>query len=158
MAELLEVCRLHVFGSFDTEKLHQGFKYEVAFVVMLKNSAKGWESPVNLLLILPDGSTQLNQESLNLKPKEQWIEIPAGNFTMSPSMIGDIKFSLEERGNEWKEGLLIKGVVIQKKYKVENVFARDLSISLYENSQSWRWASLFERYVHKKDNPFRYFT
>lgn len=85
-------------------------------MVMLKDPSYGWEVPVNLRLITPDGTTQQHQENLMPKPRGQWIEIPAGEFRISPEKIEDIQFSLYEyNGGQWKRGLVIKGVAIRPK-------------------------------------------
>ncbi|CAL5412869.1 unnamed protein product [Camellia sinensis] len=116
VAELLNVCWLDIHGKFETANLSHGVAYEVVFVVMLKDPSYGWEVPVNLRLITPDGTTQQHQENLMQKPRGQWIEIPAGEFRMSPEKIEDIQFSLYEyNGGQWKRGLVIKGVAIRPK-------------------------------------------
>ncbi|KAM7524677.1 hypothetical protein LguiA_014579 [Lonicera macranthoides] len=58
VAELLNVCWLDINGKFDTSKLTPGTLYEVVFVVMLRIISYGWEFPVNLRLIFPDGTKQ----------------------------------------------------------------------------------------------------
>ncbi|KAK2969261.1 hypothetical protein RJ640_002972, partial [Escallonia rubra] len=93
-----------------------GIVHEVFFVVMLKEPAYGWEVPVNLRLILPDGCTQEHKENLMEKERGQWIEILAGKFMAVPDNVGDIQFSLyESEAGIWKRGLLVKGVVIRPK-------------------------------------------
>ncbi|KAI3873943.1 hypothetical protein MKW98_001592 [Papaver atlanticum] len=121
VAELVNVCWLEVNGKFDTRKLSPGVKYEILFVVMLKNSACGWGTPVNLRLVHPCGKTQHRKENLQLKPKSQWIELQVGEFQTSPQLSDcekEIQFSLFECENgNWKGGLVIKGVIIRpKKY------------------------------------------
>ena len=107
MAEILKVCWLEVHGKFEIAKLSPGVMYEVAFVVMMKDPAYGWEVPVNLKLALPDGNTQERKENLREKPKGQWIEIPVGQFRTTSENIGEIEFSLfEYEGRKWKRGLV----------------------------------------------------
>jgi hypothetical protein len=115
-AELLDVCWLEVHGKFETAKLSAGTTYEVAFVIMLKDPAYGWEVPVNVRLILPDGNKQERKENLMKKPRGEWIEIPVGEFVASPEKAGEIEFSIYEyEGGKWKRGLVIKGIVIRPK-------------------------------------------
>ncbi|KAK6797074.1 hypothetical protein RDI58_004775 [Solanum bulbocastanum] len=116
-AELLDVCWLEIHGRFNTTKLSPGLIYEVVFIVMLKDPAYGWENPVNLRLILPDGSRQGHTENMVEKPREKWIEIPAGEFmTSADQKNGEIEFSLYEyEGGNWKKGLVIKGAVLRPK-------------------------------------------
>ncbi|KAL6992049.1 hypothetical protein U1Q18_010160 [Sarracenia purpurea var. burkii] len=88
----------------------------VTFVVMLKDLAYGWEVLVNLRLVLPDGNIQQHAENLGGKPRNRWIEIPAGKFKTSPKKIGGIEVSLYEyKDGCWKRGLVVKGVVIRPK-------------------------------------------
>lgn len=116
VAELLDVCWLEVHGKFNMAKLSPGVQYEVVFVVMLKDSGYGWEVPVNIQLVLPDGNVQEHKESLMRKPREEWIEIPAGEFRMLPEKVGEMQFSFfEYQGGKWKRGLIIKGAAIQPK-------------------------------------------
>ncbi|KAF7114386.1 hypothetical protein RHSIM_RhsimUnG0089300 [Rhododendron simsii] len=116
VAELLKVCWLEIQGKFEMVNLSPGTVYEVVFLVMLKDPAFGWEVPVNVRLILPDGTTQQHEENLMEKPRGQWIEIPAGEFRTSSEKIGDIQFSLYEcKAGMWKRGLVIKGVAIRPK-------------------------------------------
>ncbi|KAK3037083.1 hypothetical protein RJ639_029925 [Escallonia herrerae] len=113
---MLKVCWPEVHGRFETTNLSPGIVYEVLFVVMLKEPAYGWEVPVNLRLILPDGSTREHKENLMEKETGQWIEILAGKVTAIPDNVGDIQFSLYEyEGGIWKRGLLVKGVTIRPK-------------------------------------------
>ncbi|XP_019156033.1 PREDICTED: lectin-like [Ipomoea nil] len=117
VAELLNVCWLEIHGRFDVSKLSPETTYEVIFVVMLKDPAYGWHIPVNLRLILPDGSRQERKENLMEKARGKWIEIQAGEFDMrSMAKNGEIEFSIYEyEGSIWKRGLVIKNVVIRAK-------------------------------------------
>ncbi|KAI8524718.1 hypothetical protein RHMOL_Rhmol13G0170300 [Rhododendron molle] len=116
VAELLKVCWLEIQGKFEMVNLSPGTVYEVVFLVMLKDPTFGWEVPVNVRLILPDGTTQQHEENLMEKPRGRWIEIPAGEFRTSTEKIGDIQFSLYEcKAGMWKRGLVIKGVAIRPK-------------------------------------------
>ncbi|KAK3009338.1 hypothetical protein RJ639_013420 [Escallonia herrerae] len=116
VAEMLMVCWLEIHGRFETTNLSPGIVYEVLFVVMLKDPAYGWEVPVNLRLILPDGSSQEHKENLMEKQRGQWIEILAGKFMATPDKVGDIEFSLYEyEAGIWKKGLIVKGVAIRPK-------------------------------------------
>ncbi|XP_060670759.1 lectin [Ziziphus jujuba] len=116
VAELLNVCWLEINGKFDTAKLSPGILYEVAYVVMLKDPAYGWEVPVNIRLTLPDGSKQENKVNLMEKVRGQWIKIPVGEFKTPVQKHGEIEFSMYEYvDGEWKSGLCIKGVTIQPK-------------------------------------------
>ncbi|XP_059436630.1 protein PHLOEM PROTEIN 2-LIKE A1 [Corylus avellana] len=113
-AELLHVCWLEVHGKFETRQLSPGTTYEVAFVIMLKDPACGWEVPVNVRLVLPDGNKQERKENLMKRPRGEWIEIPVGEFVVEEA--GYIEFSMYEyEGGKWKGGLVIKGVAIRPK-------------------------------------------
>lgn len=115
IVELKEVCWLEVHGKFQTWKLSPGVNYEVAFVVMLKEKARGWEVPVYLRLSLPNGKIQEHKEYLMKKIEGQWMEIPVGKFyNEAGGGGGEIEFSLYEyEGGQWKRGLVIKGAIIR---------------------------------------------
>lgn len=116
MAELLNVCWLEVNGKFDTAKLSPGTLYEVAFEIMLKDPAYGWEVPVNVRLSLPDGTKQEHKVNLMEQARGKWIKIPIGEFRSPVKKQGEIEFSMFEFvGGKWKRGLVIKGVTIQPK-------------------------------------------
>ncbi|EFH46223.1 hypothetical protein ARALYDRAFT_492885 [Arabidopsis lyrata subsp. lyrata] len=111
------VAWLEVVGNFETEKLTPNSLYEVVFVVKLIDSAKGWDFRVNFKLVLPTGETKERREHVNLLERNQWVEIPAGEFTTLPEHLsGKIEFSmLEVKSGQWKSGLIVKGVAIRPK-------------------------------------------
>ncbi|KAM5559923.1 protein PHLOEM PROTEIN 2-LIKE A1-like [Rosa sericea] len=118
VAELLKVFWLEVNGKIDSTKLSPGTLYEVVFIVMLKAAAIGWKVPVNVSLTLPDGNEQERKADLNKIPREQWTEIPVGEFRASTGLLGNIEFSIydyEYGGEKLKSGLLIKGVAVRPK-------------------------------------------
>lgn len=116
VAELLDVCWLEIYGKFNTKMLSPGILYEVVFVIKLKDPAYGWEVPVNVSLVLPNGYKQERKENLQTKTREQWIEVPVGEFITSPENVGEIQFGMHEYdGGEWKRGLVIKGIAIRPK-------------------------------------------
>lgn len=83
---------------------------------MLKDPACGWEVPVNLRLLFPNGTKQEHKENLIVKPRNQWIEIPVGEFESTPEIAGEMEISMYEyEGGEWKKGLVVKGVIIRPK-------------------------------------------
>ncbi|KAL5545318.1 hypothetical protein UlMin_009102 [Ulmus minor] len=113
-AELLRVCWLEIGGKFEEKNLTPKTLYEVAFVIMLKNSGRGWHVPVTVKLVLPNGSEQKRKVNMMEKPRDQWINIPFGEFQTSPENPGEIVFSFDgTAGGNWKSGLVIKGVKIQ---------------------------------------------
>ncbi|XP_042520925.1 lectin-like [Macadamia integrifolia] len=154
IAELKNVCWLEVRGKFDTSNLSPGVMYEVAFVVMLKEASNGWNAPLNLELALPDGKKQEHKENLQYKPKGQWMELVIGEFWTCQNMDGDIQFSLLEiKGGQWKNGFIIKGVIIRPKNCYDKpphhhghftMISRDLSITWGDNQQYWHWYCLNE--------------
>ncbi|CAK7336986.1 unnamed protein product [Dovyalis caffra] len=119
VAELLNVCWLEIYGRFDTKMLSPGILYEVVFVIKLKDPAYGWAAPVTVSLVLPNGCKQERKEKLQTKLREQWIEIPVGEFITSPENVGEIQIGMYEYdGGEWKRGLVIKGITIRPKLKL----------------------------------------
>lgn len=109
------VCWLAVESKFDTANLTAGMNYEVVFVMMIKEKSRGWNAPVTFTLILPNGNKQEHEESLLKKPRSQWFEIQVGEFMVEPKNDGIIEFSLTKSKENWKTGLVVKGVVIRPK-------------------------------------------
>ncbi|KAJ4976218.1 hypothetical protein NE237_001324 [Protea cynaroides] len=116
---LVKVMWLDVRGEIETSDLTPDVMYEVVFVMSLKDAASGWNIPVNLKLILPDGTKLERQEDFSSKPKKQILETVVGEFKTYQGMQGKIKFSLWEIKGEkiklWKTGLVIKGAIIRPK-------------------------------------------
>ncbi|KAF5176710.1 Phloem protein 2-like a1 [Thalictrum thalictroides] len=116
VAQLLNVCWLEVHGKFNTCNLSPNTMYEILFIVMLNDPSYGWEVPVNIRLILPDGETKEHKETLLTRLRAQWIELDVGEFYTSPDKVGELQFSMfEYEGGKWKKGLCIKGVIIRPK-------------------------------------------
>ncbi|KAI6706243.1 hypothetical protein NL676_009205 [Syzygium grande] len=91
MAELLKVCWLEVHSKFDVSNLCQATTYEVVFVIKLASSGDGWEVPVNFRVTLPGGNNQERQENLKEKPREEWIEITAGEVNTLECKEGEME-------------------------------------------------------------------
>ncbi|KAI6706242.1 hypothetical protein NL676_009204 [Syzygium grande] len=118
MAELLKVCWLEVHSKFDVSNLCQATTYEVVFVIKLASSGDGWEVPVNFRVTLPGGNNQERQENLKEKPREEWIEITAGEVNTLECKEGEMEVSMfETEGGKWKRGLVLRGVLIRPKNK-----------------------------------------
>ncbi|QCD82873.1 Phloem protein 2-like [Vigna unguiculata] len=116
LAKLKMVCWLEVHGKFDIGMVSPGILYQVSFIVMVKDSAEGWELPVNVRVVLPGGRKQQHRENLMEKPRERWIEVPAGDFVASQKDVGEMEISMYEYdGGMWKTGLVIQGVAIKPK-------------------------------------------
>ncbi|XP_039168977.1 uncharacterized protein LOC104446486 [Eucalyptus grandis] len=164
MAELLKVCWLDVHGRFDLSKLSMGTTYEVAFVILMRSSADGWQIPVNIRLTLPDGTKQEHTENLMEKPRRDWIEIKVGELSTTKHKEGEMEVSMFEHGEHWKSGLVVKGVLIRPKNRtmkhwVENeskkncfmIYAQGVSITWAENNSYWQW--LTEKDAPSDDAP-----
>uniref|UniRef100_M1ANU3 Galactose-binding like n=2 Tax=Solanum tuberosum TaxID=4113 RepID=M1ANU3_SOLTU len=110
------VLSLAVGGSFDAEKLSRGVEYKVSLVVLLKKFLSGWESPLQTILVKPDGTKEHQSiEDLMEKPKREWIKIQLGTFIIPQEMesITNLEFYVHERkGRKLKMGLVIKGVEV----------------------------------------------
>ncbi|XP_042500833.1 protein PHLOEM PROTEIN 2-LIKE A1-like isoform X2 [Macadamia integrifolia] len=147
-AELKRVLRLEVRGKVETSNLSPGVMYEIAFLVMFKARAHGWDVPVTFELILPDGKKQEHKQSLLSYPEGEWVELLVGEFRTCQDMDGDLEFSLLEiEESNVKSGLVIKGVIIRPKNEqpLQNnhfsVIANDLSIEWGSDQRYWRWSS-----------------
>ncbi|KAH0717578.1 hypothetical protein KY285_013609 [Solanum tuberosum] len=114
--EMETVLSLAVGGSFDAEKLSRGVEYKVSLVVLLKKFLSGWESPLQTILVKPDGTKEHQSiEDLMEKPKREWIKIQLGTFIIPQEMesITNLEFYVHERkGRKLKMGLVIKGVEV----------------------------------------------
>lgn len=115
VAKLLSVCWLQISGKFRTIKLSPKTTYEVVFVVKMSKNSRGWHSPLNLYLTLPDKTRLGRIENLEGKQKEKWMDILVGTFVTAPENVGEISFSLFQTADHWKSGLLVKGVVLRPK-------------------------------------------
>lgn len=116
---LKNVCWLDITGKFDTKNLTPGITYEVVFKVKLEDPAYGWDTPVNIKLVLPNGNHKLQEQKVSLReiPRYQWVDIIVGEFKPEKNSAGEITFSMyEHESGLWKKGLFLKGVDICPKY------------------------------------------
>ncbi|CAH2078498.1 unnamed protein product [Thlaspi arvense] len=117
-AELKNVCWLDISGKFDTKNLTPGITYEVVFQVKIVDPAYGWETPVNVKLVFPNGE-QEHKVSLRDIPRHQWVDIRVGEFKPEKNSAGEITFSMyEHETGVWKKGLVLKSVAIRPKYGI----------------------------------------
>ncbi len=114
VAELVEVCWLEIKGTIWTVDLSPGTLYEIVFVVKITNRGISRFS-LKLTIALPDSTSVTRYEPLKEKPLHTWIEIQVGEFIMSPQNVGNMTFVLEEKGGDWKSGLLVKCAIIRPK-------------------------------------------
>ncbi|KAK1280395.1 hypothetical protein QJS04_geneDACA022611 [Acorus gramineus] len=114
IASLQNVCWLEVEGKLDASHLSPGVTYEVAFLVMMRDSSNGWYEPVTLSLMYLGGDKQEHKVSLNDNNlKNKWSELLVGTFLTSKDIQGDIEFLMFQHGSHWKHGLVIRGAVIR---------------------------------------------
>jgi hypothetical protein len=115
---LKNVCWLDITGKFDTRNLTPGIVYEVVFKVKLEDPAYGWDTPVNLKLVLPNGKEKPQEKKVSLRelPRYKWVDVRVGEFVPEKSAAGEITFSMyEHAAGVWKKGLSLKGVAIRPK-------------------------------------------
>lgn len=115
VAELQNVCWLHIEGKIQTIDLSPGTEYEVVFVVKITGEGYMQEYSMTLEIILPSSKSLTRNESLNEKPMEKWFGIQAGEFLMSPENVGEIKFKMGEYSSDWKTGFVVKCAIIRPK-------------------------------------------
>lgn len=109
IAGINDLYWLQVDGKYEIQKLKEGLKYKVQFKIMLRDDLK-FDVPVDLALVLPDGTKQENQENLMRKPRNQWIWLKVGEYK-AQNVYGDIYFSLKATDvYTAKKGLVIGGV------------------------------------------------
>ncbi|KAJ4702556.1 Phloem protein 2-like protein [Melia azedarach] len=114
VAELIEVCFFDARTKFDTSILHPGTKYEVSFLIVVKENAEGWQHPVKLGFVIPNVIEEEREEDFSkLGPKNQKIEIPVGKF-IAPCQAGQMEIYMS--GTEsliWKKGIVFMGAMIR---------------------------------------------
>ena len=115
VAELQEICWLHIQGKIQTIDLSPGTEYEVVFVVKITGEGNIQNYSMTLQIILPSSKSLTRNESLNKKPIKEWCEILAGEFLMSPENVGEITFKLGEYSSDWKTGFVLKCAIIRPK-------------------------------------------
>lgn len=109
-----------VRGEFLAKYLTPNTRYEVAFVVMLPQSAfkRGMPSATCLSEIYESSRSELLQQEHHLsdKPRDEWVQLSGGEF-QSPLFSSDsvfIVFTLRKI----PVGLVIQGVVFEPKLEV----------------------------------------
>lgn len=113
VAELLRAYWLEVHGVFETGYLTPGTKYEVSYVIKMKEPSSGWDDKVDFSLTLPQNPTRglnINKTDLKQISRDDWISIRVDEFTSGQS--GKMDFMLRQPGR-LKTGLVIKGVTIR---------------------------------------------
>lgn len=99
--------------------LAPGYAYEVLYILRLGKYAEGWAIPVNFQLTLPEGITYNRTQVLNDNPREKWLEILVGEFTVEANQVqdGELKFCLLREDLYLKSRLSIRSVIIRQKLK-----------------------------------------
>ncbi|KAL3735212.1 hypothetical protein ACJRO7_024362 [Eucalyptus globulus] len=116
VAELRSVCSLEISGKFRTIVLSPKTSYEVSLLASMTESRQGWDVPVNISITLPDKLSRRHTESLQHMPRGRWTNILMGEFKTLSENIGEITFHISEcTNNNWKQGLVVKGVAFQPK-------------------------------------------
>ncbi|GMJ14204.1 ArathNictaba 5, phloem protein 2-A1 [Hibiscus trionum] len=115
IAELVQVCWLELIGKLHVSKLSPGTLYQVVFIAMLRENASGWRRPLKFRLTLPNGRKIEHEETLENKPRENWIEIATVEFETSFENDGEMEIKINEVTNSWKAGLVVKGIAILPK-------------------------------------------
>ncbi|XP_031389174.1 uncharacterized protein PHLOEM PROTEIN 2-LIKE A4-like isoform X2 [Punica granatum] len=109
VAESVKVRWLEARTRFSTVNLQQSATYNVYFVVKVKEQ-KMLNVPLNVKLVLPDGSKQETQRSVSSLDK--WERLLVGTFRTAYNTIGMLDISLQQVDDKWKERIVIKCVEI----------------------------------------------
>ncbi|KAF8023705.1 hypothetical protein BT93_F1020 [Corymbia citriodora subsp. variegata] len=112
-AELRSMRSLEISGKFRTIVLSPKTRYNILLVASMNESSQGWDVPVNINVTLPDKSNLERTESLQHIPQRERTNIFMGEFMTSSENIGEITFHISECSNNWKQGLVVKGVAFQ---------------------------------------------
>ncbi|KAL8142719.1 hypothetical protein V2J09_015762 [Rumex salicifolius] len=115
VAKLRNVCWLDVNGEFDMRKLTVGAEYEILFDIELTSGAQGWCCPVTFEHNSPfclSNKFEMKLDNLIGKGRTQ---ISVGKFKLPCLPIGThtATFHMYEHGDMWKNGLIMRGVVIK---------------------------------------------
>ncbi|KAL8101360.1 lectin-like [Apium graveolens] len=114
-ANLVKVCWLQVDGKYEIKKLSKGVHYEVMFVVKLLDSLN-IKKPVTFSLTPPGECTQMCRKKLMKMPKNQILGIVVGDFQAGEVFgCSEIKFSMVNVDECWKQGLVVMGVLVVPK-------------------------------------------
>ena len=116
-ASVVKVRYLAIKGNLPMGWLTASTKYRVSIQVMLiAETASGWESPVTFTFKLPDGTATTVDQVLGNLPRNQQVLVSFGEFT-SPSFIGPdkiLKFRISETTViNAKKGLVFGPVMFQ---------------------------------------------
>ncbi|XP_038888315.1 lectin-like [Benincasa hispida] len=113
VAECIQVSwfdiRVKVSATFFTPRI----VYDVIWKIQLTNNASGWELPVNIELMRPNGCKIERKQSLQFVKRGDWLEISGGDFLVDNCGCengGEIELHMYEHGGHWKRGFLLKGV------------------------------------------------
>lgn len=131
--ELLEVCWLDLRGVVDCTLLSVGTKYRVLFVLKFGERSYGWnERPIRFLVTAEGEHMESEEILMEIHGERQriygggwmeavaddgwmegWIEVVAGEFTVTADS-ACVRFGMREvESNQWKRGLLVDGVRIE---------------------------------------------
>ncbi|XP_031264685.1 protein PHLOEM PROTEIN 2-LIKE A1-like [Pistacia vera] len=114
--ELISGKSIEVKTNFKTRKLSPDKTYEVSFLIMMKDRAKGWDKPITLKFQLPNGETEQTTENLSDLETNVWIQLTIGEFhNTSSGMSGDMKISLSSPDAQEKTRLVIREIDITAK-------------------------------------------
>ncbi|XP_065013404.1 lectin-like [Musa acuminata AAA Group] len=115
VASLKQVCWLEIHGKLEMSHLTPAVTYDIFFEVMIsKETASGWGTPVNLRVKFPDGRVEEHKESLLEKPRGRWIALTVCKLKTRPEAAGEMEISLLEcESGQWKRGLIVKGVIVR---------------------------------------------
>ncbi|ONK60917.1 uncharacterized protein A4U43_C08F24060 [Asparagus officinalis] len=111
--KLMGTKHVEVHGKWKMSKLTPGAKYQIAYLLFLKDPVEGWENcPLSMKLTLPDGTTQIEKLNLSKLPEDQVMLVVASYFDGVVDD-GEITFSLIETSDVVKRGLIIRDVLIR---------------------------------------------
>ncbi|MFX6535173.1 hypothetical protein ABTG41_13050, partial [Acinetobacter baumannii] len=112
IAKMLGCVCVEIHGRLEMAYLTPGTNYVVAFGAKLTDSARGWEEPVDFQLAFPNGTAQVYPVRLGTFPREQWVVHRTLPFKAS-GMVGAMQASIQQQMLAWREGLVIKWIIIR---------------------------------------------
>ena len=119
--QLIAIQKLDIRGAFSAPLVTPKVLNVLSLLVFLTENTGGWQTPLNVTITTPDGSTRQSQVSLARKPIGIFFELTVGEFTLNDdgcNSTGLVKFSVTEYSNYEKRGMLIKGCIVRAKFSL----------------------------------------
>ncbi|KAF5199454.1 F-box protein pp2-b10 [Thalictrum thalictroides] len=135
VAELVDVCWLHIKGTIETRLLSPNTTYAAYIVVKFTDNAYGLERhPADVAVgFVGEGGNASGSRTVHLNHKKAsggqfpsergdgWMEIELGEFYNDQGEDGEVQMTLTEtKGGHWKSGLIVQGIELRPKVSIQS--------------------------------------